>query len=261
MRNFLRDSLRKLPLARRAVATARGWVAENLSRADPFRSLAYVARRAGPHVIYLDVGCHRGATIQRYLDLAPASEVFGFDPNPENIRRSVELLGSDRRVRFVETALSDEDGRADFFENRNEQTSSLLRNDIGNRRSFPADTVEVQSLRVATRRLDTWVAEHCPAGTLILKCDTQGADAKVIRGGVSVIRERAAAFYGEVMLDAMYEGQGSFEEIRSLLEHDCGMVLRDVYPCMHDRSGRAVQMDVLWVKPEMLAAFRGNGGG
>ena len=76
----------------------------------------------------------------------------------------------------------------------------------------------------------------------------------MIRGGIAFIRDQVAAFYGEVMLDRMYQGQSSFDEIRGLLEGECGMVLRDVYPCMHDLSGRAVQMDALWVKPDMLEA-------
>jgi hypothetical protein len=31
------------------------------------------------------------------------------------------------------------------------------------------------------------------------------------------------------------------------------MVLKNIYPCLHDKAGRAVQMDALWVKPELLA--------
>jgi hypothetical protein len=74
----------------------------------------------------------------------------------------------------------------------------------------------------------------------------------VIQGGKSFIRDHCAAFYGEVMLGKMYQGQTSFDEIRRLLEKDCGMVLKNVYPCLHDNAGRAVQMDALWVKQEYL---------
>ncbi len=50
----------------------------------------------------------------------------------------------------------------------------------------------------------------------------------------------------------MYKGQSSFGEIRALLENECGLVLQNVFPCLHDKAGRAVQMDALWVKPEFL---------
>jgi hypothetical protein len=29
-------------------------------------------------------------------------------------------------------------------------------------------------------------------------------------------------------------------------------VLRNVFPCLHDKAGQAVQMDALWVKREFL---------
>ena len=216
-------------------------------------SLARIARHSSVPV-YLDIGCHSGATIQRFLDLGTASAVFGFDPCAANLEQARRLVGADPRVSLFELALSDEDGGAEFFMNANEQTSSLLPNDEGNLRSFPEATRKVQSARVETRRLDSWAAERCPDRVAIVKCDTQGAEARVIRGGIAFIRNQVAAFYGEVMLDRMYQGQSSFDEIRGLLEGECGMVLRDVYPCMHDLSGRAVQMDALWVKPDMLEA-------
>lgn len=247
----MKKYLRKIGLVRRAYASFREWSARHAYAPDAFMSLARVARYLGDPV-YLDIGCHNGITIQRFLDRGPASAVYGFDPWAANLRDAKQLLGGDPRVSLIELALSDEDGMADFYMNANEQTSSLLPNDDGNRRSFPTDTREVRSSRVETRRLDTWAGEHRTEQAAIIKCDTQGAEARVIRGGTTFIRDRVAAFYGEVMLGPMYRGQGTFEEIRALLEGQCGMVLRDVYPCLHDQDGRAVQMDALWVKPEIL---------
>ena len=110
--------------------------------------------------------------------------------------------------------------------------------------------------KVDVVRLDTWAAAQMPGGYAIIKCDTQGAEAQVVRGGLRFLREQAIAFYGEVMLDGMYEGQASFQELRDLLEGDSGLVLRNIYPCLHDREGRAVQFDALWVQPQALSALR-----
>jgi hypothetical protein len=127
-----------------------------------------------------------------------------------------------------------------------------LANDTGNLGSFAEDTAPVGSCEVETRTLDSWAAEHEVAGPCIIKCDTQGAEGLVIQGGRHFIREHCVAFYGEVMLGDMYKGQSSFGEIRALLEKDYGMVLQNVFPCLHDKAGRAVQMDALWVKREFL---------
>ena len=127
-----------------------------------------------------------------------------------------------------------------------------MANDAGNLDSFAEDTTPVGSSEVQTRSLESWAAEHEVAGPCIIKCDTQGAEGLVIQGGKDFIRENCVAFYGEVMLGAMYKGQSSFQEIRHLLEKDCGLVLKNIYPCLHDKDGRAVQMDALWVKREFL---------
>ena len=54
------------------------------------------------------------------------------------------------------------------------------------------------------------------------------------------------------MLGEMYKGQSSFGQIRQMLEKDCGMALKNIYACLHDSAGRAVQTDALWVKPQWL---------
>lgn len=205
---------------------------------------------------YIDIGCHHGATVQRFLDLAGALPVVAFDPCEANLDIARRVVQSRGPVTFIRAAVADQDGNREFFTNANEQTSSLLPNGAGNLRSFPQDTRTITTTEVDVVRLDTWAAAQMPSGQAIVKCDTQGAEAKVIRGGLRFLREQAIAFYGEVMLDGMYEGQASFQELRALLEGDCGLVLRNMYACLHDREGRAVQFDALWVQPQALSALR-----
>jgi FkbM family methyltransferase len=234
---------------RRSLRAARAGLQQLCGYSDPFYDLVHIANRAG---LFLDIGCHHGDTLLRFLESGLRCPVAAFDPNADNLSRAKTLLNRHRGIGFYELALSDERTAAPFYLNANDQTSSLLPNAQGNLDSFPDDTARRQVLTVQTERLDAWAQEHFPTGAAVVKCDTQGAEGAVIRGGLRFIREQVAAFYGEVMLGRMYEGQSSFEEIRRLLEVDCGLVLKNIYPCLHDRAGRAVQMDVLWVKPAYL---------
>lgn len=104
---------------------------------------------------------------------------------------------------------------------------------------------------MSTKRLDTWHASQPDTRPkrIIIKCDTQGAEGKVIRGGLHVIRNYVCAFYAEVMLGDMYQGQADFTSMRKLLEDECGLILHKVYPCLQDSTGKAVQMDALWIRP------------
>jgi hypothetical protein len=49
-------------------------------------------------------------------------------------------------------------------------------------------------------------------------------------------------------LDPSGENIEKAGDIRNLLEKNCGLVLKKIYPCLHDKAGRAVQMDALWVR-------------
>ena len=214
---------------------------------DPFYDLARLASASHAR-LFLDIGCHNGSALLRFIESGIRCPVAAFDPFGQNIERAKQLLQPYPNVKFYQLALSNTNGRTHFHLNKNEQTSSLLANDTGNLQSFAEDTAPVGSCEVETQTLNSWAAEHRIQGPCIIKCDTQGAEGLIIEGGKSFLREHCVAFYSEVMLGDMYKGQSSFGEIRRLLEKDCGMVLQNVYPCLHDKSGRAVQMDVLWVR-------------
>jgi FkbM family methyltransferase len=240
---------------RRVARRAKDFLLASLGCPQAYADLAKVARSA-PDVSYIDIGCHHGLTVQRFLDSAGCMPVFAFDPNEDNLLVAKRTVRSQSPVSFIQAAVADVDGRQPFHDNMNGQTSSLLANAAGNLRSYPVDTKPVATKEVDVVRLDTWAKKQLPYRRAIVKSDTQGAEAKVILGGMNFLREQTLAFYGEVFLDEMYEGQPSFQELRDLLEGNCGLVLHNVYPCLHDRDGRAIQLDALWVSPKVLAGLK-----
>jgi FkbM family methyltransferase len=241
----------RYPALRKPLRMARAKLQNIAGYSDPFFDLALIARESKA-TLFLDIGCHHGDALLRFIESGVFCQAAAFDPFGDNIECAKRTLRKCPQISFHQFAISNTNGSARFYLNRNEQTSSLLDNDTGNVASFADDTSPVGSCEVETRTLDSWAVEHEVTGPCIIKCDTQGAEGLVIEGGKSFIRNHCVAFYGEVMLGAMYKGQSSFEEIRHLLENDCGMVLKNIYPCLHDKAGRAVQMDALWVKPQFL---------
>ena len=216
---------------------------------DCFEDLARIAKTAHAD-LFLDVGCHHGDTLLRFLEAGLRCAAVAFDPLEQNLKIARKRFNSYSYVRFEQLALSDKDGTANFFVNRNEQTSSLLENASGNIESFRKDTAHLSSIEVPVCRLDTWFARQPKPlpKSVVIKCDTQGAEEKVIRGGIDLFQNRVMAIYAEVMLGEMYQGQSNFSALRKLLEKECGFILHNIYPCLHDSHGRAVQMDVLWIR-------------
>jgi FkbM family methyltransferase len=198
---------------RRVLRRVRASLQSVAGYSDPFFDLAYIARQSKAR-LFLDIGCHRGDALLRFIESGVACPVAAFDPFDDNIRRAKAQLQNYPQVAFYQIALSNTDGIATFYLNRNEQTSSLLPNDTGNQESFPTDTSRLDSCEVKTSTLDYWAAEHGAEGPCIIKCDTQGAEGLVIQGGKEFILKHCAAFYGEFMLGDKYKGQCSFVEIR-----------------------------------------------
>jgi FkbM family methyltransferase len=244
----------KLPALRKPLRLVRAKLQRIAGYSDPFFDLARTTSESKAR-LFLDIGCHRGDTLLRFIESGIACPVAAFDPFGDNIERAKYLLHAFPQVSFYQLALSNRNGTISFHVNQNEQTSSLLENDSGNITSFPEDTAVLGTCDVTTQTLDSWADENAVQGPCVIKCDTQGAEGLVIEGGKSFISSHCVAFYGEVMLGEMYKGQSSFEQIRQMLEKDCGLVLKNIYPCLHDSAGRAVQMDALWIKSDLLSSM------
>ena len=217
---------------------------------DPYDDLATISCSIQSG-LFIDIGCHHGDALLRFVEAGVNCPIVAFDPVANNLEIASRRLAHVPNIKFERLALSDEDGSAKFFMNRNEQTSSLLENETGNVKSFGEDTTRVGVFEVTTKRLASWYdSQPTPRpNRIIIKCDTQGAEGMVIRGGLHVIRNHVYAFYAEVMLGDMYQGQADFTSMRNLLEVQCGLILHKVYPCLQDSSGKAVQMDALWIRP------------
>lgn len=226
---------------------------QGLGTPEPWGALIALLARY-PESVYLDIGAHNGDTIQRVRDEC-RNPIHGFEPTPKIYQDLLKRFQNYPNITLWNSACSDTDGQATFFLNNNSQTNSLFDNAIGNSSYFQSATAHKGQTKVSTLRIDTWVKEHLspPNIPLIIKCDVQGAEQLLISGARETLNSRCLAFYSEVQLAEMYADQSSYCEINDLLTKQLGFVIKDIYPCLHDTSGRAVQFDVLWIKPSVLA--------
>lgn len=122
---------------------------------DPYYELAKLGKLADAN-LFIDIGCHDGRTLRRFIESGVHTDVVAFDPLPRNIEKAKRTLSAYAdSIQFVQAAMSDEDGEAKFYQNVNDQTSSLLENEKGNINSFKVETQHQAVLRVPTVKLDT----------------------------------------------------------------------------------------------------------
>ncbi len=130
-----------------------------------------IERLVEPGFNCVDVGCHIGSVLAKFVRLAPGGEHAAFEPTPDKAAR---LRRKFPDIEIHELALSDEPGEADFFINAREAGYNSL-----NRRGDGREGSEKITVKIGT--LD----ESLPPGRRIdvLKIDAEGAELGVIKGG------------------------------------------------------------------------------
>jgi FkbM family methyltransferase len=184
----------------------------------------------------IDVGAHVGDYSERICRMLGSDvlQVVAVEPQPEACATLRHKLGARAGTTIVEAALSSTGKELKLFRPKWDQMSSLLE---------PVN-VDFETITVATKTLDDIAPKNL---TCAVKLDVQGAELDVLRSGSKTLSDNCEAVYAEVLVEKVYEGQGSFDEINSLLEK-CGFRLSQVYPVMKNSQGYAIQFDALWTK-------------
>jgi FkbM family methyltransferase len=144
-------------------------------------------------MVYLDVGAHRGATIEAVRLFQPRLPVVAFEPNPVRIETLRQRFADDRAVVIAPCGLGDRTGTFDLFVpyykgaafdglaslHREEAESALKPERIW---GFDRAHLEIRTFGCKVRRLDEFALK--PG---FIKIDVQGAEAAVITGGHDTI--------------------------------------------------------------------------
>lgn len=143
--------------------------------------------------VYLDVGAHRGATIEAVRLFQQDLPVVAFEPNPVRIENLRQRFAHDRAVVVAPCGLGDRagtfalfvpyykgaafDGLASFH--REEAENALMPERIW---GFDRAHLEIRKFSCQVRQLDAFALK--PG---FIKIDVQGAEAAVIEGGRETI--------------------------------------------------------------------------
>ncbi len=131
--------------------------------------------------IAIDVGAHIGSLTRTLGDMG--FKVYSLEPHPETRRRLSKALGDlirSRRVEVFEIAASDCDGTADMFVGSADTLNTL--EPAWTTVAFPEYFDDKHVIRVQTRKLSTFLAEHGLRGVGFLKIDAEGHEINVLKG-------------------------------------------------------------------------------
>lgn len=148
-----------------------------------------------------DVGANLGQSTESFLTHAPNAHVYAFEPATENFERLVSNTRHLPNVTCVQSAVGHEPCTMTLFHNSGSEIHSLVSHGRGagalleERTDLGCETVDVTSV-------DRFIDEHGIAHVDLLKTDTEGFDANVLRGARESIRRGMIDFvYAEVAFD------------------------------------------------------------
>lgn len=182
--------------------------------------------------VIFDVGMQHGDTTKQYLDNFLGATVYGFEPEPANFRRCVDLLG--KTARLINAAVSDLTGSVDLHVNSHSGTHSVF--EIGEVGYWLEPGVTLRKISVPSISLDDFCREHSVARIDILKMDIQGGELKALEGARSLLSAHAIGLLAlEVEFKPLYKDQPLCADIERFLA-GFGYGLHGLYECQHVRG-------------------------
>lgn len=134
--------------------------------------------------IAFDVGACQGESFYKFEQY---DEIYCFEPLFFNFDKLIKYYSEDKRLKFFDYAISDEEGIFDFYFHEHFAYSSLNEIDLdGDFAKFcsefdPGFDIVRSVEKVKSKRLDNFIEENQIDHIDYLKIDTQGSDLKVIK--------------------------------------------------------------------------------
>lgn len=144
----------------------------------------------------------------------PGAKITVFECSKRYLSDLLAKYASDSDVSIIGQAVSDQIGRATFFETNLVGSGSLL--ELGNLHKQSYGSEAAEEFEVQTTTLDGYFGE---ASIDVLQIDVQGAEKLVLEGGKSVLRSTKAVFLETSVEPGLYEQSTTFDELYEIMKN------------------------------------------
>lgn len=197
----------------------------------------------------LDVGAHQGDFAAAALRTSEELKAVLFEPNEQSCQQLRRTLDSSRLI--VEcSAVSSEPGRKMFRFGSDPSTGSLLAPEELTGAAIGQSDVEVVTLDEYTRK------NSLLDDVLLLKIDTQGSDADVLRGAADLLKTSRPVVVTELIFAPLYAGQSRPQDILNWLGSQ-DYVLAGIFDEHYSAQGWLAWCDACFFPSEKQACLSG----
>jgi FkbM family methyltransferase len=191
----------------------------------------------------VDIGANRGQFALVSRRCFPGARIISFEPLSAPAQRFRKVFAGDSRVELHAMAIGAEACNAEIHVSAEDDSSSLLpMTEL--QQSLFSGTAEVRTESIRVEPLSSQIGRDELSRPALLKIDVQGYELSTLRGCASLL-ESFDYVYAECSFVELYAGQALAHEVIAYL-HGKGFPLDGVYNIHYDRSGRAVQADMLF---------------
>jgi FkbM family methyltransferase len=200
-----------------------------------------------PQTIF-DVGANVGQTTAALSKTFPRARVFAIEPSPDAFHALSARYQSQPNIELQNIAFGETNGSCEFFMNSCSETNSLLPATPEAAQWFGELVRAKQRTTVPVQRLDDFCADRKITQIDLLKMDTQGYEAHVLRGAEGMLREkRVRVICTEVLFEPQYTGQTSFPELYTLIRSH-GFAFAALYDQGYSEDNRLLSANALFFR-------------
>lgn len=142
---------------------------------------------------FLDVGANEGWYTLNVKKSFANADVYSFEPSPityDRLKRNL-LLNDEKRDAVVNIGLYDRNDKLAFYYNKESSGASSFVN--------IRDKADLEPIEVDVKRLDDWARENEIEKIDFIKCDVEGAELFVYRGGRELIEQNKPIIFSEML--------------------------------------------------------------
>jgi FkbM family methyltransferase len=164
----------------------------------------------------LDVGANEGQFIKTALALMPDAAIYGFEPNPESVKKLEKTDWGSNKVNILPIACGSKKATLQLNVSKFSPSSSLLKMEQRHLDEFPGTETE-KTITVEVERLDHTVASlRAVQSPFLLKIDVQGFEGEVLAGATGIFNE-TRVIVCEINMASLYENQCTFDSLIAFL--------------------------------------------
>lgn len=207
-----------------------------------------LSRMKSSKPIIFDIGAHHGAWANRIHEIFPESTVYCFEPFSKSLRCLKENL-NEEWAKIYDFGISDREESVSLKINKASATNSLLALNIDAHEKWNNANIQAVSNEICKfNSLDNVIKLLNISKVDLLKIDVQGAEFKVLQGGLeSIMSGKVNFILMEIIHANTYEGQKTTLEYLKL-SNEYGFETLGFYDIVYGKSGEMLQFDILLQK-------------